>query len=232
MAVTRDRLLAMALTAGDFGPHPVQISGLLWMASDASPIFIKPEAPVRIGHIFSETDFLGGWGQGDQLCSGSLSLHKKLMGGTFVFILFIYPRSPFTLLLAIATGSDFFLCKSRCCVNDTVDSEQDRSYQTYQKAPVGLLCISVNHDPKFFHLPPLTGLMDTKQALLGQAIVQLLQRRQIGVLVLMTGLTRVRHFGIFQRVFGQQGHERMGVIVSGFVTFGYSGHVAANAVGK
>lgn len=74
--------------------------------------------------------------------------------------------------------------------------------------------------------------MDTKQALLGQAVVQLLQRHQIGVLVLMTGLTRIRHFGIFQRVFGQQGHERMGAIVSGFVTFGYSGHVAADAVGK
>ena len=113
-----------------------------------------------------------------------------------------------------------------------MDGENDRSYQIYQKETVGFLFISAKHVPKLFHLPPLTGLMDTKQALLGQAVIQLLQRCQICIFVLMTGLTRVRYFGIFQRVFGQQGHERMGVIVSGFCTFGYSGHVTADAVGK
>ena len=59
------------------------------------------------------------------------------------------------------------------------------------------------------HLPAPAGLMDTEQALLGQAVVKVLQRRQIGVFVLMTGLTRVGHLGVIQSVFGQQGHKRM-----------------------
>jgi len=82
------------------------------------------------------------------------------------------------------------------------------------------------------HLPPLTGLMDTKQALLSQAVVQVLQRGQIGVFVFMTGLARVGHLGIIQRIFGQQGHKRMRVIISGFGALGDSGHVAADAVAK
>ena len=74
--------------------------------------------------------------------------------------------------------------------------------------------------------------MDIKQALLGQAVVKVLQRRQIGVFVLMTGLTRVGHLGVIQSVFWQQGHKRMRVIVSGFSALGDSGHVATDAVGK
>lgn len=67
---------------------------------------------------------------------------------------------------------------------------------------------------------------------MGQAVVQVLERRQIGAFVLMACLTRVGHLGVIQSVFGQKRHKCMRVIVSGFAALGDSGHMATDAVGK
>ena len=48
----------------------------------------------------------------------------------------------------------------------------------------------------------------------------------------VTSLTRIGDFGVIQRVFGQEGHEHMGVGVSGFRALSYPGHVATDAVGE
>ena len=89
------------------------------------------------------------------------------------------------------------------------------------------------HSPKTMCLLTAPSrLVEVHEALLSQAVKHLLQGRQIGVLVLVTGLARVWNIGVCQGIFGQQGHKHVRMGVTGFRALRDSGHVAADAVGK
>ena len=66
----------------------------------------------------------------------------------------------------------------------------------------------------------------------GQSLPFFVERVQVFVFMLVTGLTGVGQVRVFERIFGQQRDEYMAADIPGLRTLGNPRHVAADTVGK